>query len=154
MAVLLALWGTVQLSGQCSDISDVHCHGVRFGRQPLGRSQYIVGQQTRRTVADRSLVWIRVYGGEYVYWKWTKLHGQKHCRKVWNQDAVVRSLHALLHRGSHSNLHSHHTRLLSRVITGRYNAVFRKILLTQSGDSAKVGARHDVVSVDSGVLNP
>ena len=31
---------------------------------------------------------------------------------------------------------------------------FRKILLTQNGDSAKVGARHDVVSVDSGVLNP
>jgi hypothetical protein len=31
---------------------------------------------------------------------------------------------------------------------------FLKILLTQSGDWAKVGARHDVVSVDSGVLNP
>jgi hypothetical protein len=31
---------------------------------------------------------------------------------------------------------------------------FLKILLTQSGDWVKVGTRHDVVSVDSGVLNP
>src|SRR5262245_25062203 len=75
VAILLAVWGIVQLSGQCPNVSDVYCHGLRVGREPPGRSQYIIRQQTRRTVADRNLVWIRLYGSEYVYRKWTKLHG-------------------------------------------------------------------------------
>ncbi len=60
-------------------------------------------------------MWFGIYGSELVHWKRTKLHGQKHRRAQWNQDAVLWRLHGLFVHDLDSLVHPVDVRLLPGV---------------------------------------
>src|SRR5215475_8464520 len=115
VALLLDVRSSIQRSRQCADLSDIFGNGFRISRDQCGKLGFDVTVRAGPNAACRGVLWIRVYGGQYIYRKWTELHGEEYRGGAGHRDAIVRWLHGVFGSDPDSSVHTCDVCLLHRL---------------------------------------